>query len=283
MYKRRHQMKTIDLKELQKIEFDILSEFHEFCIKNGLKYSLAGGTLLGAVRHKGFIPWDNDIDVLMLREDYEKFLSLTNGGKNDKFKYKVCNPLNSRPFPYTYTKILNDDTVLIEHNGCLKRPYSVYIDVFPLEILAGDEDYINKLYAKVKRDIKYCYIISASSYVDYSKCEGLKKKLLWKCANILYKLRFDIMISKSMNKKIKKNTSKVTDSAEKAGCIIAGQKREIIDKDHYLHFITLNFENKEFMAFRDYDAYLTALYGDYMTPPPEAERVANHDIEVYWK
>ena len=74
-------MKKIDLKELQKIEFDILCEFDEFCQKHGLKYSLAFGSLIGAARHKGFIPWDDDIDVYMMREEYEKFVELIEKGE----------------------------------------------------------------------------------------------------------------------------------------------------------------------------------------------------------
>ena len=107
-------MRKIDSNELKEIEYKVLCDFDDVCKEIGLPYSLAYGTLLGAVRHKGFIPWDDDIDVMMLREDYEKFLEycLTHETKFDLLSYKTCEWYN-----YPFAKLSARGTVIEEENS----------------------------------------------------------------------------------------------------------------------------------------------------------------------
>lgn len=108
-------MKPINnIKEIQKLELDILKEFHEFCIKHDLVYSLMGGTMLGAVRHEGFIPWDDDIDVSMPRPDYDKFIDLTRNNLSNI--YEVYSVETRKDYIHPFAKIVDNRTVLFEKN-----------------------------------------------------------------------------------------------------------------------------------------------------------------------
>jgi len=105
-------MIELDIEALKKVELDILSFIHDFCEKNDIKYSLCGGTLLGAVRHKGFIPWDDDIDIFMLRDQYEKFISLMENNDDDTFK--LITYKNSKNYNLLFAKVVDKRTILIE-------------------------------------------------------------------------------------------------------------------------------------------------------------------------
>ena len=124
-------MKEMTHKEVKQLQLDILSSVHDFCDSNGLRYSLAGGTLLGAVRHKGFIPWDDDIDILMPRPDYELFIQ-----KYQKEHHVVQNYITDKGYFFLFTKIYDDRTTIIED----RTKTGVCIDVFPVDGLPNKEN-----------------------------------------------------------------------------------------------------------------------------------------------
>ena len=117
--------------EIKESVFDILSYFDKVCRDNGLPYSLAFGTMLGAVRHKGFIPWDDDVDVCLLREDYEKLLEILKNNEDDRFKV-IDSKINDTYF-YNVAKIVDTRTSLIEKKYKKIYGYGVYVDIFPLD------------------------------------------------------------------------------------------------------------------------------------------------------
>ena len=123
------EMKSLTLKEIQKIEFEILKEFAQFCAKHNLKYYLAGGTLLGAIRHKGFIPWDDDIDVCMPRKDYMYFINNFDEW-NRKLKVK-CNYKSNIDAPFA--KIVNLDTIIYSKYANNNIDTNICIDIFPVD------------------------------------------------------------------------------------------------------------------------------------------------------
>ena len=124
-------MKTISTEELKRIQLDILLVFHDFCIENGLEYSLFAGTLIGAVRHKGYIPWDDDIDICMTRPNYEKFIHSFNGHFPN---YYVAAPELDWNYYAPYANVCDNRTLLLEgkngHNG---QEIGVKIDIFPID------------------------------------------------------------------------------------------------------------------------------------------------------
>ena len=138
-------MKEITIEEKKRISLEILDVIHDFCKKNGIKYYLAYGTLLGAVRHKGFIPWDDDIDLVMSRPDYELFQKLFNVDG-----YTFVNEETKNIFPLVFGKVFANNTFGV-YNG-ISMNYGVAVDIFPLDGLPSDENEMLRLYRKQQKN-----------------------------------------------------------------------------------------------------------------------------------
>lgn len=135
-------MRNISFEEMKKVELEILSFFADFCETHNLRYFLAYGTLIGAIRHKGFIPWDDDVDIQMPREDYDILISLFNIGNDSP--YRLISPLEKQSC-YTIVKIIDTRTIKIE-NGIKNDPLGIDIDIFPLDgIPSVDKAYIKQI------------------------------------------------------------------------------------------------------------------------------------------
>ena len=144
-------MRQITLQEIKDIQLDILKDVDSFCEKNNIRYYLAGGTLLGAIRHKGFIPWDDDIDIIMPRPDYIKFIQ---GYENECDKnYKLTSIDNNKQHLYTFAKIFDMRTLKIEDSISYnnKNMDGIGIDIFPMDGLPQNIESSNKLFAKQKK------------------------------------------------------------------------------------------------------------------------------------
>ena len=139
--------KNINLEELKKIQFDILKKVAAFCEKNKIKYYLGYGTLLGAVRHKGYIPWDDDIDIIMPRPDYLRFIEIFNKSTPSP-ELKVLSHYIDKNHPYPFIKLINTKTKQVSHSS-IKYDMGVCIDIFPLDGLPKSIHKSNFLYAKV--------------------------------------------------------------------------------------------------------------------------------------
>ena len=132
--------REVTLDEMRVIQLDILDKIHDYCEKHNLRYSLSGGSLLGAVRHKGFIPWDDDIDIMMPRPDYEKFFANFNGthGELTAQYYR-----NDKSYFFFMGKVYNNHTIMIEEGPCSSKT-GVYVDVFPIDGLPETQDEMEK-------------------------------------------------------------------------------------------------------------------------------------------
>ena len=118
--------RKVTLEEMRDLQLAMMDKIHEFCVERGIRYSLGGGTLLGAVRHKGYIPWDDDIDIMLPRPDYERFLKEFDGVYPN---FKVLHLNNDRTYPYLFAKVYDSRTLLVECRATM----GVYIDVFPID------------------------------------------------------------------------------------------------------------------------------------------------------
>lgn len=178
-------MKEINTVELKRIELDILKYIKTQCEKYNLRYYLAYGTLLGAVRHKGFIPWDDDIDIHMPREDYDKLIELEYN--NPDSKYKLLSPKYNKDYYYSFAKMVDNETILEETGLKQIKELGVYVDIFPL-------DYIKKKGAlKVKIERFLFFIRMAPAFIDYKKRVNHKNRVIFiKILKALNKIfRFD--------------------------------------------------------------------------------------------
>ena len=242
--------------------------FHSFCEDNGLTYYVVDGTALGAVRHKGFIPWDDDIDVGMPREDYDRFLALCNGWLSDIFAVESPES-ESKDFQYAYAKIYDTTTTLIES---AQEPIvrGVYIDVFPLD---GVGSCYNESVRYMKRIIRLQNLLFAKI------CSVSRNRKVYKNAAIVL-CRFLPVNAKKLVLKIDSACRKRAYADYDYVAIIAGNLdvREIMQKDIYGKPTKYFFENTQVYGPEKIDAYLSALYGDYMTLPPVEKQKSHHNF-----
>ena len=265
--------KQLTLEELKKHQLGILDAVASFCDQNGISYYLSGGTLLGAVRHKGYIPWDDDIDICMMRTDYERFIRTFNLS-NDR--YKVWTIENNPSFMREYGKVLDTRTVLFEPDEKGKK-LSVNIDLFINDSAPTDDVLVNKMYdrrdklrsANIKREQSKYQKVTGFHSLWYYIC-GVFRRMIPERYYIL---------------ELVKNAKKCRDpESEFIGDFSGyyhGQPRVKVKRELFVKMERLEFEGKEYRVPAGYDVWLTALYGDYMTLPPKEERVSHHRFIAY--
>lgn len=260
-------MREIDIEHIKRIELEILNEFHGFCEKHGLTYYLAFGTLLGAVRHKGFIPWDDDVDVLMPRSDFERFMNLYSGSNRYGLIYYPKNKNSWLSWGKMYdqrTSVIEKDTIGVNNCG-------VYIDIFPLDYLSDTYDDSLKIYKINKKRFTLIY-----SKIFPVKIKNLKSFLLF-MARPFISWRF--YLGKIRKEGIKRQKRR------EYSCITApvyGEKM-IVESVFFDKKVKMKFENNEYWVPSGYDAFLKRIYGNYLSLPPLEEQVPHHNLLAYWK
>lgn len=271
-------MKTIEIEEMQKIELEILKSFSKFCDEYKLRYFLSNGTLLGAIRHKGFIPWDDDIDVYMPRNDYMKFLQLV--GASLGLHYRLITPYISEKYLYTYAKLYDDRTILIEFPETVRYTIGVYIDIFPVDGLPDSELKINEHFIRTRKLINrnWLFIFEGKRYMKNTK---LYKKIYGYLIVFLAWLMGEKFFFNKLDKIARKFDFDKSDQVALSACGYGAVER--IKQSDFATYQKVQFENNFFNAPIGYHKYLTSLYGDYMKLPPEDEQIKRHNNEVYWK
>lgn len=263
-------MKKLNLKEIQKLEFDILIYFSDICKEYGLRYGLTSGTLLGAVRHKGFIPWDDDIDVVMPRPDYIKFIEIM---ETRHGRYKVKTPYKELDYIYEYAKLINCDTVLIEDPDGLNFKMSVYIDVFPVDGLPENINHQRRTIKKIKKIQRiYSIIVRAPYKVKY--VHGVKREI-WYVLLLLKKLKIDKIVLKVLDFK----SMKYKFDESKYCAVLTGQgMKEVFSYEEYSLKGKVVFEGREFRTYTHPEKYLQQFFGDYMKLPPYEQRQGHNNL-----
>lgn len=263
-----------DVKEIQKIALDILVYIDKVCRENNIKYSIAGGTLLGAVRHKGFIPWDDDIDIVMLREDYDRFLEIMDNTPSTKYKALHFGK-NFPNYAYTFTKVVDLDTRLFEFNTINNPDLGVFVDVFPIDkIPENNADRI------IKKDLRMRSFIWNSASVRLSlKNKNLIKKVLKPFLFTYSKLMGHLFWLKKHDKFLR-NLNKI--DTKKGYCFCGAYAyKDYYDIDWFDNLIDLEFEGHKFLAFSKWHDSLTRLYNNYMELPPVEKRISHHDFKIF--
>lgn len=258
-------------KELHDILLDMLDEFCRVCNENNLTYYLIGGSCLGAVRHKGFIPWDDDIDVGMPRKDFEKFNIIAQ--KKLKGGLFLQNFKTDPNYYYEFCKIRNSNTTYIEDGlSDLDINHGLFLDVFPIDYVPNTV--LSKAEFRIKRAMYDNYI--NEYYKGKPKQASFQKKAMSLFAKIAIKDVFEAKDKR--NELFKKISYQPTEYI--ANFYGAWAKKEIVPADVFSEGVDALFEGRTVRVPTNYDAYLSHVYGNYMQLPPENKRVSHHECKV---
>lgn len=264
------------MNNIQKLEFDILEKTIEFLNENSLKYFLVGGSLLGAIRHKGFIPWDDDIDIGMPRDDFEKLINICRK-KNSKINENlILQSFKINDSIYPYCKVVNTKIRIKDDKGI--DDY-LWIDIFPFDFLPE-----NKLVTKIvykKENILKKLLFIKNMKEDYLN-KVSKSRIKYFIKKIFIKLFLNRIeattIAKKMDDIAIKTNKKYKNSKYIGGLVWGyGPQEKIYSND--IKIKELMFEGKSVNGIEGYNHYLTNIYGDYMTLPPENKRIT-HSFQI---
>jgi len=269
-------MKEIKLEELKKLQCEVMQVFHDFCHKNNLKYTLACGSLLGAIRHNGYIPWDDDMDVYMQRDDYNKLIHVF--PTTYESCYKLISYERSDEWCRPYAKFYDDRTVCEELKSSREKQIGINIDIFPIDSVPDDENEWLR-FNKIRRLLIYA---QSSKFVAPRR----DHRSFWKNAGLLF---LKILLSPFSHKQllrivdryIQQYNEKDTGRFFETSCGIA-QKKPFLKED-FERTIPHIFEGYMFDIMEGYHECLSAGFGDYMKLPPEENRRSTHYFVAYWK
>ena len=257
-----------NIKEIQSIELGILEDIARFCDANGIRYTLSGGTLLGAIRHKRFIPWDDDADIAMLRPDYDRFVH-----EYRSSSYELISA-EKNTYPGVYAKVVDNGTIVRERGINLKN--GLWVDVFPLDG-APKKGYCplaaSAFWRFYRTVLKYRY------FPVFQLASSFKEHLLSFLA-LPFRLISIKAFTAPMIRVMKRHS--VVDVPFIGFLGGTGYTfRETIPRSAFDAFVPVTLEGRTFSAMKGWNQYLSSLYGDYMTPPPPEKRHRTHSFQAW--
>ena len=267
---------NVEVRDVQMVELEILLELDRICKKHNIPYQLFAGTLLGAVRHKGFIPWDDDIDVCLLRKDYRRFVEVCQSGDIDERYFLQTNKTDPKSV-VQFAKIRKNGTVFENETDCDPRTHTgIYIDVFPMDKV---KPYTQKGKRHFRR-VRVLYAIITSSVWERVKCASTAPKkimraLLYCLLKIVPKAYFDKRLQNTLTSFEGEQTEFVSHLSNGDNLPLRCLQRE----KEFLKLIDMEFEGCFFPVPANYDEVLTRHYGDYMQLPPEEARCPSHGVK----
>lgn len=269
--------KIIPSEEIKKICTNVLEFFSDYCNKNGLTFFLGYGTALGAVRHNGFIPWDDDIDVTMPRPDYERLISIFD---NSKEEFLLLSHAKDKDYYYPFAKLCDKKTKLVEEHYANDANMGIYIDIFPLDGNGTERtEAIKHLMKCIKTQQKLNsamakHFFRSRSNIIIEIIRYIRYRFLKLVGSEYYFNKLDLHMKRfaySESKYISNNS----------WCTYA--VRDLFEKSMFQKSINVEFEGKEYPIPENFDEYLKSLYGEYMKLPPEEMRISHHDMVAYYR
>lgn len=256
-----------DEKIVKKYLLQTMETFHSFCEENNLSYFIVGGTFLGAVRHKGLIPWDDDIDVLMPREDYNRLLSIS---EKINLPYQIKDIEKDDKYIYPYAKFASND-LIVEEAFYKNYQMGIWVDVFPLDYTFKNK-FLRRLHFSIVAFFRNLSIIKVGSFQlkKYSSMIGWGLRVCHRIFKIIPKKIFFKIIEWSEKMGKLGNKEYVANLHGNWGV------KESVPASLFDEKVLYSFEDKEYWGIKDYDYWLTQVYGDYMTLPEESKRVREH-------
>ena len=262
-----------DIREIQQMELGIMEYIHEICQKIGVKYFLAYGSLIGAVRHKGFIPWDDDMDICMLREDYEKLQDYLIANPDER--YEVMSYKNNLNYVYPFMKVQDNQTYLLEEDVRIDSNMGIYVDIFPVDGYEDDSVFKDKMTRLIKKRQLSCY-----TFKGITNTKSILNSLIRYISVIVFYFTNTNKYIRGIDELAQ---SRKVDDYELVDYLIYKDMNKPVWKREWLkQTITGVFEGKEFMIPKNYHEILTSDYGDYTQLPPVELRFSHHDFQL-WK
>lgn len=270
--------KELSLREIQLETLKNMSVIARICEENKINYCLAYGTLIGAIRHNGFIPWDDDLDIFMLRDDYEKFKTFCFSHMEDLKPYELFTPETHPDYSYMIGRFCNTDFDLVAEN---ENPcgMGIFVDIYPLDGFGSDEGIIRKKAKWIKLPAS-CYFLVSQKHFKKTERKGLNflKFFLFFVSKLLGRKFFYKRLIKC---------SKIFDyeKSKYVACMIWLDEMEkaVFEKKDIENTIFHKFEDTEFRIPANYDKILRQTYGDYMQFPPPEKRIGHHFYKIYKK
>lgn len=266
-------MKELSLQEIQRYSLNVLLHVHDFCVEHNISYTLAYGTLIGAVRHKGFIPWDDDIDIIMTRENFERFILEYESGED----FMLVAPCDKKSY-IAFARVCDRrDTIVACRTPWSAYTTGVWVDIFPMDAIDDDENRHKPRYEKIHQEwAKLAIPRGAKS--PFSSQWGLSGNL-----KILAKKLMSLN-GCGLRKKVEAFIAEIQDKAfaNSSHCaqLACCDEYGYYEKNDFEEYTTLAFEGYQLMVIKEYDKVLRLLYGDYMQLPPEASRVPKQSSSI---
>ena len=263
-------MRKLSIEEAKKIELDILDFIDSFCKEHGINYCINYGTLIGAIRHKGFIPWDDDIDLSMTRENCERVIQLFSEKQS---RYQMLSLETDDQYFNNFIKIVDPTTKIIDTRNTKTYDSGVFIDIFPMDTF-NDTKVVDICYK-----LESFKLLSFSKHKNIvygdSKLKDLIRTLFWLLLRPVSPRFFANQIEKQIQK------YRVKDGKYIAFIPSKFKEKEVFAKEVFEDLIEVPFEHLMLSAPKQYDAILKQYYGDYMTLPPKEKQFYSHEFEAY--
>lgn len=263
-------MRKIGMDELRQKQMEVLDYVAAFCDENGIRYWIEGGTLLGAIQHKGYIPWDDDIDIAMLREDYTRFRKeFPEKSRDPKFVFRCAE--DDKTWHLPFGKVMNTETLFLQDGHDL----GINIDIFPMDDAPDDDALMDKMYRKRDR----LKVLNAAQQNTGKPSGNVLRRAAVYCIRLVLRCFPDYYFIR----KIAKNAVKYDGKGyENLGHFTAESKMKHLSKHAVDETIEVPFEDRTYKAPKGYDVWLRSCFGDYMQLPPEKDR-KRHTYEAFVK
>lgn len=253
---------------LREFLLNMLKWFHSFCSEHDLKYYVVEGTCLGAVRHQGFIPWDDDVDIGMPRADYQRFQALMKERPHPRYILEMPQDM-AWDYYYVFSKLYDTQTTLIENTRCKIRR-GIYIDIFPIDGLGNSQQEAQRNYGKIKWKLNFLL----------ARVTGLRAGRSWiKNLAVIVARMIPFVKDKQLQLRIDNACAEKSICDYSWGGVLVGgwREKEIMPSAVLGTPVEYQFEDLVVWGPQDYDAYLTTVYGNWRELPPEEKRVTHHD------
>lgn len=257
------EIENLKIRDLQIRLTDLLNEVHKICVANNIRYTMIGGTLIGALRHKGFIPWDDDIDIAMPYEDYKKFVQIISNSKHEWITFDLAGV--TQDYYYPFVKVYDSRTSFREGGRRTSKTKGVFVDVFAMS-------YVGNSKREVLWNIRqYRFWRDLLSRKDYIHGRGVFVLIEWIYILLgkFFSVNFLMSRINTLLEKINKNETKMVADLD-------GTNKGVVPSRLLDEFVLYDFEGYKFYGMKNADEYLHLVFGDYMKLPPENKRIPHH-------